>query len=109
MSRNEISSVPVPIEDEKERDHVDHIEHDNEKNTHWNANTKLDDAARILHEAGGQHEFSAEDKRRVLRRIDLFVCVPMCITYFIQQVSATYLSNSDTLARQIIRLLCGRI
>lgn len=87
MSRNEISSVPVPIEDEKERDHVDHIEHDNEKNTHWNANAKLDDAARILHEAGGQHEFSAEDKRRVLRRIDLFVCLPMCITYFIQQVS----------------------
>jgi hypothetical protein len=47
----------------------------------------MDDAARILHEAGGQQDFSAEDRRRVLRRIDLFVCVPMCITYFIQQAS----------------------
>lgn len=85
MSRNEISSLP--LENEKDRDAVDHIEHDNEKNTKWSGDGKLDDAARILHEAGGQHEFSAEDRRRVLRRIDLFVCVPMCITYFLQQAS----------------------
>ena len=88
MSRNEISSVPAV--DEKERDVIDHIEHDNEKNTKWTANAHMDDAARILHEAGGQLEFSAEDRRRVLRRIDLFVCVPMCITYFIQQASHLY-------------------
>jgi hypothetical protein len=84
MSRNEITSVPAL--DEKERDMVDHIEHDNEKNTTWTKNKHMDDAARILHEAGGHRDYSAEDRRRVLRRIDLFVCVPMCITYFIQQV-----------------------
>lgn len=65
---------------------VDHIEHDTEKNVTWSGNKHMDDAARILHEAGGHREYSAEDRRRVLRRIDLFVCVPMCITYFIQQV-----------------------
>jgi len=84
MSRNEITSVP-PV-DEKDRDLVDHIEHDDEKNTSWTKNKHMDDAARILHEAGGHRDFTAEERRRVLRRIDLFVCVPMCITYFIQQV-----------------------
>jgi hypothetical protein len=84
MSRNEITSVP-PLE-EKDRDMVDHIEHDTEKNVAWSGNKHMDDAARILHEAGGHREYSVEDRRRVLRRIDIFVCIPMCITYFIQQV-----------------------
>lgn len=93
MSRNEITSVP-PL-DEKDRDLADHIEHDTEKNVEWSGNKHMDDAARILHEAGGHREYSVEDRRRVLRRIDIFVCIPMCITYFIQQVSrmATYSSS----------------
>ena len=88
MSKNDnIEPVGTGL-DEKDRDIVDHIEHDNEKGrTSWKANNQLDEAARILNEAGGQHEFTAEDKRRVLRRVDIFVCIPMCITYFIQQVS----------------------
>jgi hypothetical protein len=40
----------------------------------FNANTQLDDAARLLEEAGGHVEATAEDRKRVLRRIDLFVC-----------------------------------
>jgi hypothetical protein len=94
MSRNEITSVP-PLE-EKDRDMVDHIEHDTEKNVAWSGNKHMDDAARILHEAGGHREYSVEDRRRVLRRIDIFVCIPMCITYFIQQVSrmATHTSRA---------------
>ena len=97
MSRNEITSVP-PV-DEKDRDLVDHIEHDDEKNTSWTKNKHMDDAARILHEAGGHRDFTAEERRRVLRRIDLFVCVPMCITYFIQQVrleSPTWHTSADS-------------
>jgi hypothetical protein len=50
------------------------------------ANTQLDDAARLLAEAGGV-DYTAEDSKRVLRKIDLYVCLPMCLIYFIQQVS----------------------
>lgn len=88
MSKND-NIEPVAHLDEKDRDIVDHIEHDNEKGRSWKANTQLDEAARILNEAGGQHNFTDEEKRRVLRKVDIFVCIPMCITYFIQQVSPT--------------------
>lgn len=86
MSKHDIEPV-AQVLDEKDRDLVDHIEHDQEKGRKWTANNQMDEAARILAEAGGQHNFSAEEKRRILRRVDLFVCVPMCITYFMQQVS----------------------
>src|SRR5690349_4781853 len=51
----------------------------------FHANHQLDDAKRLLEEAGGQHEFSLEDRKRVLRKIDLFVCVPMCLVYWIRE------------------------
>ncbi len=49
------------------------------------ANTQVDDAARILDSAGGQFDITPEDRKRILRKVDLFVCVPMCIIYTIQQ------------------------
>jgi hypothetical protein len=52
------------------------------------ANTQLDDAAKLLAEAGGHVEYTAADSNRVRRTIDFYVCLPMCLVYFIQQVSA---------------------
>ncbi len=46
-----------------------------------------DQAAKILEAAGGQVNYSAQERKRLLRKIDFYVCVPMCLTYFIQQVS----------------------
>lgn len=51
------------------------------------ANTQLDDAARLLAEAGGHVEYTPAEGKRVLRLIDFHVCLPMCLIYFIQQVS----------------------
>jgi len=56
---------------------VDDIEDSKPK---YNANRQLDDAARILAEAGPV-EYSAKESRRVLWKIDLFVCLPMCMVY----------------------------
>ena len=38
----------------------------------------------------GLSSYTQEDARRVLRKIDLFVCLAMCFTYFIQQVRALF-------------------
>lgn len=119
MSKNDnIEPVSTHL-DEKDRDIVDHIEHDTEKGRSWKANTQLDEAARILAESGGHRSFTDEEKRRVLRKVDIFVCIPMCITYFIQQVSTSSPrapplilepeTDSRHLARQVVRLLCRRI
>jgi hypothetical protein len=50
-----------------------------------NANTQLDDAAKLLEESGTV-EFSLAEQKRVLRKIDIYVCIPLCLVYFIQQV-----------------------
>lgn len=50
------------------------------------ANFSMDDAAKLMAEAG-HVEATPEDRKRVLRLIDIYVCLPMCITYFAQQVS----------------------
>ena len=82
-----------PIEDEKdaarhvEDTHLPQVDPESQK-PKYSANTQLDDAAKLLEEAGGHVEYTAADQKRVLRKIDLFVCLPMCLVYFIQQVSA---------------------
>ncbi|RSH87586.1 uncharacterized protein EHS24_000097 [Apiotrichum porosum] len=48
-------------------------------------NNQLDQAAQILADAG-HVEFSKEEKKRVLKWIDFYVCLPMCIVYWIQQM-----------------------
>jgi hypothetical protein len=73
--------------DEK-KDAVEHIEapelRDAERGNKpkYKANTQLDDAARLLDEAGGHVEYSMAEMKQVLRRIDFYVCLPMCITYW---------------------------
>jgi hypothetical protein len=81
-----------------------HIENEKHLNEHYEdvgaletgrvrrgANTQLDDAAKLLADAGGHIDYSAEDSKRVLRKIDFYVCAPMCLIYFIQQVSVASL------------------
>ncbi|WVQ81318.1 hypothetical protein IAT38_003441 [Cryptococcus sp. DSM 104549] len=48
-------------------------------------NYQVDEAARILRERGTV-EYTVDDSKRVLRRIDFFVCVPMCMVYMLQQL-----------------------
>jgi hypothetical protein len=50
------------------------------------AETYADEAAKIIAEASGPIEVSVEDNKRVLRKIDLFVCLPMCIIHRLQQL-----------------------
>jgi len=52
-------------------------------------NTQLDDAVRLLAEAGGSNSKSPRRRwKRVLRKIDLGVCVTMCIIYCIQSIAS---------------------
>lgn len=55
------------------------------------ANTQLDDAARLLAEAG-TIEYTHAEGKRVLRRIDFYVCSCMCLVYFIQQLDKSSVS-----------------
>ncbi|WWC88254.1 uncharacterized protein L201_003161 [Kwoniella dendrophila CBS 6074] len=55
------------------------------------ANRQLDEAAEYLAQAGPV-EYTAEERNAVIRKIDLFVCVPMCMTYFLQQLDKSSLS-----------------
>ncbi|KAL7424634.1 hypothetical protein Q5752_000318 [Cryptotrichosporon argae] len=73
---------------------------------HSGANTQLDDAARLLQEAGGV-EYTQEESKRVLRRIDLYVCLPMCITYFIQQMDKSSVSYAAVFGLQTATGLVG--
>nr|WVH01934.1 allantoate transporter [Naematelia aurantialba] len=53
---------------------------------------KGEEAARILKAAGGGIEYTLADSKRILRRIDIFVCVPMCLTYLLQQLDKSSVS-----------------
>ncbi|ORX39563.1 major facilitator superfamily domain-containing protein [Kockovaella imperatae] len=71
------------------------------------ANTQLDDAAKLLAEAGGHVEYTRAEGRRVLRKIDLYVCLPMCLVYFIQQMDKSSLSWSAVFSIQAEAHLVG--
>ncbi|OCF33949.1 allantoate transporter [Kwoniella heveanensis CBS 569] len=97
--------TPTHLEDEKLG--ADHIEvahqldpESGADRTKKGANNQLDDAARLLAEAGGHVEYTYEDSRRILRKIDLFVCLPMCLTYFIQQLDKSSVSYSAVFGLQ---------
>lgn len=89
---SEIKNLDTSLEDEKVL--TEHIEvahavtrDDMEKGrTKRTINTQLDDAAKLLEEAGGHVEYTHADNKRILRLIDFYVCLPMCLVYFIQQV-----------------------
>ena len=81
-----------PAEISEEKPDVTMLEHSlshHDEEAHqkpkYAANSQLDEAAQILANAGTV-EYTHEEGRRVLRKIDLYVCLPMCLTYFIQQV-----------------------
>lgn len=80
------SSASAIEEDKKvdaaELDHVEQAPQLGRGRTKQGANTQLDDAARLLDEVGGHVEYSMDDMKRVLRKIDIYVCIPMCITYW---------------------------
>lgn len=89
---SEIKHLDSSMEDEKVlTEHVevahtvtrDDMEKGRKKRT---INTQLDDAAKLLEEAGGHVEYTHADNKRILRLIDFYVCLPMCLVYFIQQV-----------------------
>jgi len=61
------------------------------KTTKYAANTQLDDAARLLAEAG-DIQYTHQEGKRVLRKIDLYVCSCMCLVYFIQQLDKSSVS-----------------
>lgn len=80
-------------------EHVEHPAFDDVEEGHrqskYKANTQMDDAAKLLQQAG-DFSASAQDRKRVLRRIDVFVCIPMCIVYFIQQLDKATLTYAAT-------------
>jgi hypothetical protein len=56
-------------------------------------NTQLDDAAALLAAHGGHIEYTPEENKRVLRMIDLYVCVPVSCreAYHVRERSRTYI------------------
>jgi hypothetical protein len=62
----------------------------NQKGSH--SKRHLDDAAVLLQAAGESIQYTTAESRRVLRKIDLWVCVPMCIIYTIQNMDKQSLS-----------------
>jgi hypothetical protein len=85
---DEFINTQAKYDDKSHSEHIDQIATlDPETGKKYRANNQLDDAARLLEEAGGSIEYTVEDQKRVLRKIDLYVCLPMCMVYFIQQVS----------------------
>ncbi|RSH94851.1 hypothetical protein EHS25_004657 [Saitozyma podzolica] len=66
-----------------------------------------EEAARILEAAGGGIEYTLADNKRILRKIDLFVCVPMCLTYLLQQLDKSSLSYAAVFDLQTDTHLVG--
>jgi hypothetical protein len=88
-----ITTAPRTLNDDEKAiqlhfEHAGDVESADPKKPKYTANTQLDDAARILQEAG-EVDYSPEMAKRVLRKIDIYVCLPMCLTYFVQQVSGS--------------------
>lgn len=83
-------------------EHVEHrpvdVVEEGHSKSKYKANTQMDDAAKLLEQAGA-FTASAQDRKRVLRQIDIFVCIPMCIVYFIQQMDKATLTYAATFVR----------
>lgn len=55
----------------------------------------VDAAAELLAAAGAPVNYSVTERKRLLRMIDIYVCIPMCLVYFIQQVSRFRVMATD--------------
>lgn len=124
MAPTEIERHNSSFADEKKLSH-EHLEHHDDPETlkpvngveskKKGANTQLDDAARLLQEAGGSVEYTPEENKRVLRMIDLYVCVPVRTTSIsskqspkADEVNHLWIDVHrllDPTTRQILRLL----
>jgi hypothetical protein len=67
----------------------------------------LDDVNDLVAEAGGQFNVPLTDSKRVLRKIDLYVCVPMCIVYGLQNLDKGTLSYAAVFGLQAQTKLVG--
>jgi hypothetical protein len=67
----------------------------------------VDDVNDVVKEAGGDFKVSLNDSRRILRKIDLFVCVPMCIVYGLQNLDKGTLSYAAVFGLQAQTNLVG--
>ncbi len=83
-------------EDEDKKVELEHIElahgkdeaaphHLSDTQEHIAAHGKADEAANFLQNAG-HIEYTAEDDARIVRRIDIYVMIPMIIIYMCQQL-----------------------
>ncbi|AAW44174.1 allantoate transporter, putative [Cryptococcus deneoformans JEC21] len=83
-----------------EKEVISHFEHvDTQKedledgHKRRKVNNQLDEAAKILEERG-EIEYTIEDSKRVLRKIDIYVCIPMCMVYMLQQLDKMTISQA---------------
>jgi len=86
--------------EKKSLEHIEERELEGGKPVRHGANGQMDEGAKVLDEAGGTVEYSAEDSKRVLRKIDLWVCVPMCIVYCVQQMDKSSVSYAAVFGLQ---------
>ena len=89
--KDHIEPVPAGLNDEDEKViqpiHQEKLTEDVEAHKpRYAANSQLDDAAKLLEEAGGHIEYTKKEEKRVLRMVDFYCCLPMCLVYFIQCV-----------------------
>lgn len=84
---------------EKEKASHQHLEHvnsfdDTEKQrvqAHHAADSDMDEAAKVLADAG-KVEYTIEEDRRVLRKIDTWILPVLCLVYWIQQLDKSSVS-----------------
>ena len=78
--------------DEEKGDVIDHIDYVAHRKDHHHL---ADDAAEILEQAGDPIEITEQDRKRVLRKIDFWVAVPLCIVYTIQSMDKATLAYAS--------------
>lgn len=89
----EIQPMSIETKDKVSPIHNEQYEEDPIDHKKKGVNTQMDDAAAIL-AAAGERDYSLAERKRVLRRIDLFVCLPMCLVYLLQQLDKQTVSNA---------------
>jgi hypothetical protein len=101
--REEMTGVDEQLESKTS---IVHAEEAGSKHRHGTQDG-LDDVNDVVKEAGGDFKVSLNDSRRILRKIDLFVCVPMCIVYGLQNLDKGTLSYAAVFGLQAQTNLVG--
>ncbi|WWC87433.1 uncharacterized protein L201_002322 [Kwoniella dendrophila CBS 6074] len=92
-SQDRIQAQPLPPKDDKDLDikHVEVVDDVPEVIDNKYLSHAQDDAAKILREVGPV-EYTIEDDRRILRKLDIWVCIPMFIVYTLVHLDKSALS-----------------